>query len=125
MAQALLVSVDIPTGAAVVRAMEAAGIRVKAALWAYLEDYYGDWRMIVASPDLDGDDGYKRIQKAIAAAGLPLHKIDLPMIMPMKSQFIRDFRRSYAKMKDVEGLRPRGHVFADHFVSDGYIYRAA
>jgi hypothetical protein len=41
----------------------------------------------------------------------------------MKEPFIRNIRRYYKKEKDLEGMRPGGQMFGDHFLSDGYVYR--
>jgi hypothetical protein len=127
MAQALLVNVDIEAGAAVLRALDAANIKVKVALWAYLEEYYSDWRLIIASPDLDNAgylEGYGLMRKATDAAGIPVHKRPDLLLMSMKEPFIRDIRRQYRKLKDLEGVRPGG-MFGDRFLSDGYVYRIA
>ncbi|HLH20259.1 MAG TPA: hypothetical protein VKX45_23740 [Bryobacteraceae bacterium] len=125
MGKALLVNLDLEAGSEVLRAIEAAGIRVSVALWAKLEEY-ADWRLIVASRDLDAAgmwDGYMIIIKATRAAGIPQHKSDSLMILRMKDPFIRELRKLFKGAKDVEGMRLGGQAIGDRFLEDAYVYR--
>jgi hypothetical protein len=48
MAQALLADIDILLGRGVLSALDAAGLDINVALWAWLSEYE-DWRLILAS----------------------------------------------------------------------------
>ena len=127
MAQALLVSVDIPIGSEILDILDRAKVKVSVALWAYLSEEYDDWRMILAGRQLDTLPTTMRasrlVNDALRAAEFPIEKEPPVMILPMISPFIKDLRRAYAKSKNVEGIRPGGQLFGDRFVEDGYIYR--
>jgi hypothetical protein len=125
MGQALLVSVDIPMGAKILRALDEAGLNVKVAAWMVLPEYE-DWRLILASPTFDKAgirEGYGIINKALDAAEIPFALQPVFMTLPMTDPTIRDLRRTYRKEKDIEGRRIGGHMIGDRFVEDGYAYR--
>jgi predicted lipid carrier protein YhbT len=121
MAKTLLVSVDLDSGLAVVQALDAAKIRLNVAMWAKLEEY-SDWRLILASRQLDAE-GFLALRSALDAAGITVWKKPDIMLMRMKDPFIRDLRRAFAKEKNVEGMRLGGQMFGDKYVEDGYVYR--
>ena len=52
MDQATLVEVDLKKSERIVAALDAAGVRVAVAIWVQLPEY-GDWRLALASKDLD------------------------------------------------------------------------
>jgi hypothetical protein len=125
MAKALLVNLDLDGGSAVLRALDTAGIKVRVALWALLEDY-ADWRLIVASRDLDklgAWDGYRMIRKVTDGAGIDAERTFSLMIMDMQHPFIRELRHLFANAKSVEGLRLGGQVIGDRYLEDAYVYR--
>jgi hypothetical protein len=56
------------------RVLDRGGLRVKVAGWFQLPEY-GDWRVVLASPDFDVPDlrdAYGLIRKAVDAAEFPL-----------------------------------------------------
>ena len=125
MVKTALVSTDIDRGLDVVKALERAKIKVNAALWAVLPEYE-DWRLVVASRDFDKLDFMGAIgllHEALGAAGFTPHNKPTTMILNMSDPTIKDLRRWYAKMKDVEGMRPGGQMIGNRFVEDAYVYR--
>jgi hypothetical protein len=121
MAKTLLVSVDIEGGLALLRALDAAKIRVSVAVWVHTEEY-SSWNLVLSSRQLY-QGGYELVRRATDAAGMNV--LDTPpiMILSMNDPFIRDLRRRYANRKDVEGMRLGGQMFGDRYVEDGYVYR--
>jgi hypothetical protein len=125
MAQALLVSVDIPTGSEILDTLDRAKVKVSVALWAHLSEYE-DWRLILAGRQFDAPGlrkGYGLLLSTLRDGGIPFEKERPVMILPMTSPFIKDLRRAFAKAETVEGMRLGGQVFGDRFVEDAYVYR--
>ena len=125
MDKASMVSIDIDTGSELIDKLEAAKVRLGAALWACLSEY-GDWRLIVSSrqfDSLDLRDAYGLLHDSLDAAGIAPEKAPAVMILPMNDPFIRDLRRHFAKAKGVDGMRLGGQMFGDRFIEDGYVYR--
>lgn len=76
MATAALVNFDIDNGREVIDALDRAGKSPNVAMWAKLPDYE-NWRLIIASNDLDQSSsrsGYSQINAAMDAAGIPIHR---------------------------------------------------
>jgi len=44
-------------------------------------------------------------------------------ILPMSDPFIRELRRTFAKTKNVEGMRLGGQTIGDRFVEDAFVYQ--
>jgi hypothetical protein len=125
MDKAAMVSIDIDTGRELVDRLEAAKVKLGVALWAYLSEY-GDWRLIVASRQLDSldiKDAYGLLHDSLSAAGIAPGRAPLVMILPMNDPFIRDLRRYFGKTTSVEGMRLGGQIFGDRFIEDAYVYR--
>ncbi len=126
MAQALLVSVDIPLGREIIDALDAAGLTVNVALWAWLGSHE-DWRLVLASRRLDKDrdriEAYMAVHAAMDAAGISVNRDPIKTVLSMKDPFIRELRRLYAKSGDVEGMRLGGRRFGNRYVEDAYVYR--
>jgi hypothetical protein len=125
MAQALLVSVDIPAGSEILDVLDRAKVKVSVALWAHLSEYE-DWRLILAGRQFDAlglREGYGLLLGTLRDGGIPFEKERPVTILPMTSPFIKDLRRAFAKARTVEGMRLGGQVFGDRFVEDAYVYR--
>jgi hypothetical protein len=127
MDKAALVSIDIETGAEILRALDKADLKVKVAAWFQLPEY-GDWRLVLASrgfdvPDLR--DAYGLIRKALEAEGFPIERRPTILVMRTSEPLIRDLRRIFGKTKSVEGMRLGGQTIGDRFIEDGYVYRIA
>jgi hypothetical protein len=127
MDQALLVSIDIPLGREVISALEAAGLTVNVALWAWLSEYE-DWRLVLASRTLDKEGLRRRyglVNQATDAAGIAFHRAPEILILKTTDPFIRELRRVFAKSKNVEGMRLGGQRFGDRSIGDAWVYRIA
>jgi hypothetical protein len=124
---AAMVNIDVATGTDLVRQLESAKLKLNVALWAVLSEY-GDWRLIVASRQLDSldlRDAYGKLHDTLSAAGYTSRTTPPIVIIPMSDPFVRALRRYFAKTKDVEGMRLGGQLFGDRFVEDAYVYRVS
>ena len=127
MAKALLVNLDLDAGLDVLRALDAAEVPVKVALWAFLEEYE-DWRLILASPKFDAvgiPEGFGIIRKATDAAGITIDRTPALVPMRMNSPFIRELRRLFGKAKSVDGMRLGGQTIGGRYLEDAYVYRVS
>jgi hypothetical protein len=124
MAQALLVTVDVPLGAEVLKALDAAGLKPSVAMWAYLSEYE-EWRLFVASRELDRAErsAYSLIFKALDAAGLSGWRAPDVFVFRMDDPFIKKLRREYAKTGDNEGRRIGSFSAGYRYLEDSYVYR--
>ena len=125
MDKAAMVSVDISSGAEVLKALDGAKVKVSVALWAHLPEY-ADWRLVLAGPKFDevGPEHFHRLlRESLAPAGFTPYNTPLTQILPMNDPFIKALRRLFGKTKTVEGMRIGGQLFGDRFVEDGYVYR--
>src|SRR5580693_4155126 len=68
MGQALLVNIDLDTGAEIVRIVDEAGIKLSVAAWIVLDEY-GDWRFLMSSRQFDAIGRHK-------ASGLVVGALD-------------------------------------------------
>ena|SRR5665213_1831433 len=123
MAEALLVNIDIPVGVEVVNALDAAGLTVNVALWAWLSEYE-DWRLLIASRKLDKEDPLRRymlVNAATDAAGIGIQRAPAIMILKTTDSLVRELR-ALARRFDLEGTRQSGKI-GDRYVRDSYVYR--
>jgi hypothetical protein len=120
MGQALLVNVDLDTGAEIVRIVDEAGIRVSVAAWIVLDEY-GDWRFLMSSRHKASG----LVFDALDAAAFPVRKTPTILILPMTDPTVRALRRYFRQNKDVEGERIGGQRFGNRWVEDGYVYRVS
>lgn len=117
-----LVGPEIEMGSVVLQALEDAGVDVSVAMWAVLEEY-GDWRMIVASPDFREDDvrgSYRRVVEAIQGKFFSAPTIT---ILKMSSPFIQELRHAFSWAPETYGIRLGGQVFGGKLVQDAFVYR--
>jgi len=118
----LLVSVHVPVGAEILRALDAASLNIKVAAWMVLPEYE-DWRLILASPTFDEagiSEAYGLINKALDRGEIPVARQPLFMTLPMTDPTIRELRRR--KARHMEGVR-LGGMIGGRFIEDGYVYR--
>ena len=124
MDQALLVGPDLEIGEEAIALLDAAGITPVVALMAVLPEY-GDWRLILSSPQLD----QSRLLKAqnqvhsVLHGAIAYHRLPVILILPIKDHFIQDLRKRYGKMKDVAGMRLGCQQIGDRFIDSAYVYR--
>ena len=127
MDKAAMVTIDITRGADVVDALERAKIKVAVALWAFLAEYE-DWRLVVASRQLDSPDprdAYRLLHDSLAIAGFTPTTTPVILILPTTDPFIRELRRIFGKTKTIEGMRLGGQLIGGRFVQDAYTYRVS
>ena len=120
-----MVSWDIGKGSEIVDGLEAAKLKLAAALWVYLSEYE-DWRLVVSSrqfDSLDLRDAYGLLHKALDSAGYTPRNTPTIMILEMSDPFVRQLRRLFAKTKSVEGMRLGGQLIGGRFIEDAYVYR--
>ncbi|MGA2713918.1 MAG: hypothetical protein ABSG41_12495 [Bryobacteraceae bacterium] len=123
MAEALLVNIDIPVGLEVINALDAAGLTVNVALWAWLSEYE-DWRLLIASRKLDKEDPLRRyllVNAATDAAGIAIQRAPTIMILKTTDSLVRELR-ALGRRFDLEGTRQSGKI-GDRYVRDSYVYR--
>jgi hypothetical protein len=116
---------DIQRGADVVAALDQSEVKVSVALFAVLPEY-GDWRMVLAARAFDElgiRDAYGLLHESLSAAGIGPEKTPIILIFSMKDPFIRDVRKTFREIKNVEGMRVGPQSFGGRFVEDGYLYR--
>ncbi|MBI4908627.1 MAG: hypothetical protein HY820_33715 [Acidobacteria bacterium] len=122
---AALVSIEVTRGSEVVRALDSAGVKLNAALWAVLPEY-GDWRLVLASRRFDLPDpreGYGLLHVALDAAGFTPRTTPTILILPTTDPFVKALRKRFGKTSSVEGMRLGGQMIGDRFFEDAYVYR--
>ena len=123
MDQAILVGTDIEIGRDAVDALDLAGVKPVVAMMAVFPEY-GDWRFVLASPDLDQKHLLKAHEEVAGILrGDFVPRLPVTMILPVKNPFIRELRKIFGKTKSVEGMRLGGQTFGDRFVDSAYVYR--
>ncbi|MGA2739921.1 MAG: hypothetical protein ABSG65_21090 [Bryobacteraceae bacterium] len=122
MAQALLVNVDLDAGAKILGIMDRANVRVSIAAWIVFDEY-GDWRLLLSSPQLDATGPGKAsglVFSALVAADFPVEKTPTILILPTTDSTVRS--RIFGKAKTAEGVRLGGRQIGKRWVEDAYVY---
>ena len=125
MDQTVLVGLDIALGEEILKALDAAGLKVNVAMWINLAEF-DDWRFLLAARLLDKQQGlgaHRLVDRAIRKAGISIEDTPLIKIDSMTSPFIRDLRRRYAKAGGVSGRRFGTLSVGDKYVNGAYVYR--
>jgi hypothetical protein len=125
MAKTALVALDLSIGPKILEALDRASLSISVAMWAYLAEY-DDWRFVLASRHLDAAEpaaAYGLVHKALKAAKIPLELTPTLSIFRMSDPFVRELRQTFAKAKDVEGMRLGGQLIGDRFLEDAIVYR--
>jgi len=123
------VSPDIQKGEAVVRALDEAGLEVRAASWLRLAEA-PDWLLVLAMPLVDKEGpraGYKAIRKALAR---PPGRVEVPLgmisVIGLKDPLYRVLRRLVKTARRViRGIRVTDNVVDGVLVHEAYIYRSS
>ena len=103
--------------------LDEAGLDPAIALLAAFPEY-SDWRFVIASPALDQKNllrAHERVAKAFH--GEFVSRLPVTMILRMKDPFVRELRKSFSKVKNVEGMRLGGQTIGDRFIDSAYVYR--
>ena len=107
-------------------ALDAAGIKPVVALLAVLPEY-GDWRLILSSPDLDQTHLIKAHEKVHSVLrGDFVYRLPVVMVLPTKDPFIRALRRIFReniKVGPQTLVRLGGQTIGNRFIDDAYVYR--
>jgi len=125
---ALLVKPDIESGREILNALDEKDVKVDVALWSLFLREYGNWRLVLASRQLDRLDlrkAYGTVYSALDEAGIESEKNDPIMIFRMKDPFVRDLRRSFERVKNPKEGRSLAGTIGDRFVDHSYIYRVS
>jgi hypothetical protein len=124
MAKASLVEADIEAGRSLVKALDEARFRVQAALWLYLSEP-GEWRLLVASPEVDErgpKKAYTHLQSVLAKPSVRLSLKDVSLVSP-HYDLIRLLSRAISTGPGISGIRFTANTVDNVFIEDAYIYR--
>ena len=120
-----LVGFEVDRGTKILDILDASGLRVKVAMWAFLGEY-DEWRLVLSSPEFDDgtlQDAYGLLHKALDAAHFPLEITPTVVIMRSSDPFIKSLRKIFGKAKTVEGMRLGGQTLGNRYLEDAYVYR--
>jgi hypothetical protein len=120
-----LVSFDIANGDRVITALENDGVTPDVALWAVLPEYE-DWRLVIASRQLDGLsllESYSAINAAMRKAGMTFLTEPTIFFCRMDEPFIEALRETFATAGDTYGMRLGGQKFGNQYIEDAFVYR--
>lgn len=120
-----LVENDFRAGEALLRALDQAGVKVKAAFWLYLPES-NEWRLYLALPDV-AQKGPKKAYEVVQThleqlrpEGLSLRNISL--VVP-DDKLVKLLRSAIKTGPDIAGIRFTGNVINNVLIEDAYIYR--
>lgn len=122
-----LVNIDLMKSEAVVAVLEKAQIHINAALWAHFPEYE-DWRLVLASKDLDSlsqGEAYLKIYTHLSNAGVAAWNTPTMLVMKTTDPFVKALKKSLGKMKDVAGMRLGSRLLGDRYIDDAYAYKIA
>jgi hypothetical protein len=125
MGQTLLVTVDVPLGADVLKALDAAGLKPSVFLWAQLSECQ-DRRLLVASRHLDGGgarDACGLIFDAMDAVGIGVRRAPDLFVCRMDALFIKTLRHIHRKTPDMESMRLGDLTIGNRTIEDSSVYR--
>lgn len=120
-----LVDNDCRAGEALLRALDQAGVKVKAAFWLYLPES-NEWRLYLALPDVaqkGPKKAYERVQmhlEQLRSEGLSLRNISL--VTP-DDELVKLLRSTIKTGPSIAGIRFTGNVINNVLIEDAYIYR--
>jgi len=125
MDQATLVGLDIEAGKRVLRYLDEAKFKVRAAFWLFSSELQ-DWRLWIATPVVDqtGKRGaYLRLGDVLRAVEPELLVHPVIHLVSPKEKLIRSLRRLFGKTASVEGMRLGNNLIDGTFIEDAYVYR--
>lgn len=124
MVETPLVTPDAASAAAILRALDAAGIPITVALWLKKTDEDA-WELVLSTPlydKLGPSEAYLRLIKALSNEGPVV--LRLPWRIEGNSNpFIRGLRKMFGKTASVEGMHLGGHMVGGQWIHDAYAYR--
>ncbi|MBN1508448.1 MAG: hypothetical protein JW955_16485 [Sedimentisphaerales bacterium] len=122
-----LVESDYKAGEALLRALDQAGVKVKAAFWLYLPES-DEWRLYLALPEVAQKgprQAYESIQttlEQVRPEGLSLRNISA--VAP-DDKLVKLLRSAIKTGPGIVGIRFTGNVISNVLIEDAYIYRVA
>jgi len=119
------VTSDLAIGSRVVSILDDAGLRVNVAMWLRTPEYE-DWRFVLSSRELDaaGPFGsYRLVRDALDRGHFAFEDIPALLILKMTDPFVRALRRTFGKVKSVDGMRLGGQLMGDRFIEEAIVYR--
>jgi hypothetical protein len=118
-----LVSFDIENGQHIIDVLDRDGKTPDVALWAVLPEYE-DWRLIIASKDLDPrSSGHSAVNAALRKASVNWNSRPTISLRRMEEPFIRDLRDTFSSASDTYGMRLGGQKFGNQYIEDAFVYR--
>jgi hypothetical protein len=127
MDKATLVGIDLLKSERIVSALESSRVRVSVAIWVQFPEYE-DWRLVIASKDLDDLDlgeAYLKVNRILKNAGMTVWDIPLIFIMQTTDRFIRALRKTFGKASTVVGMRLGAQTWGDRYVDEALAYKIA
>lgn len=127
MDKTILVDKNIEDGKALIQALDAKSLAIKAALWLFSSEN-NEWRLVIASPYVDKNgprETYKFIQKTLKAlpeVSLSLNDI---FVMSPKNKLIELISTAIHTGNKIEGIRFTNNVIDNTLIEDAFIYRAS
>ena len=125
MAKGTLVGADIDLGLHVLSILDAARFPVTTALWL-LNEEFGEWRLVLASPAYDKlgpNEAYLQALKALADVDRKLVTQPPMTLLSNRHSLIRGLRQLFAKAASVEGMRLGGQSVGAVWIDEAYVYR--
>lgn len=126
MASTVLVESDIEKGKTVLKALDAAGVDVRSALWRFIPED-SDWRLILALPLVDSEGpraAYDAVRRALAK-----HSVDVPVwqitVVSPSDPLVKQLRRAVATPpRAISDIRFTKNVIGNILIEDALIYRS-
>jgi hypothetical protein len=127
MGQALLVNIDLDTGAEILRILDEAGPQSERRGYGRVGGVQRLApprfpRQLDAAGPLQGS-GWSLMH--CVAAGFPVENTPSVLILPTTDPTVRALRRTSAKARTWQGMRMGGQQFGNRWVEDGYVYRVS
>jgi hypothetical protein len=124
MAEDALVGFDVERGAELVRALDAAGFPVLAALWMHYPDIE-TWKLLIATPKAnEPQKAYTEIRHIVDGAKLDAPDLaQIRLVLP-DDQTVTTLSQAI-RVEGLSGVRFSRNMINGIYVDDAYIYRAA
>jgi hypothetical protein len=124
-ARTSLVEPDVAAGAALVQALDEAGLDVRAAFW-FLIPELGVWRLFLALPSVATEGrraAYERIQRIIREMDDEPPRLDDVSVVPPDNEIAKLLRSAVQTGPELASIRFSSNTVNGVFVEDAFIYR--
>lgn len=116
----------IDGGEALLKRLDAAKLKVDAALWFFFPEE-GFYKLLLSMPDLEAQgpkSAYEKVQKEMARLGDErTFSLDDVTINKPRSQLLKVLRSAIRTRKGINSIRFSNNVIQGMLISDAYIYR--